>query len=164
MQNDEWLTPPPIIKALGVFDLDPCSPVGRIWDTAKKHYSLHDNGLLQEWEGRVWLNPPYGKYIGEWMNKMALHGNGIALVFARTDTGIFQESIFRFADGLFFLKGRVKFLKPDGKPGNSTSGAPSVLVAYGKYNDAVLATCGLKGRYVSLEKFLTSVDVKKLSK
>jgi hypothetical protein len=34
MKSDEWLTPPGILKALGQFDLDPCAPVNRPWDTA----------------------------------------------------------------------------------------------------------------------------------
>ena len=51
--NDEWLTPPEIIKSLGEFDLDPCSPINRPWDTAKKHYSKLDNGFTKKWYGRV---------------------------------------------------------------------------------------------------------------
>ena len=45
MKTDEWLTPPEIIKALGPFDLDPCSPINRPWDTARKHYTIENNGL-----------------------------------------------------------------------------------------------------------------------
>lgn len=32
--TDEWLTPPQLLKCLGPFDLDPCSPVDRPWPTA----------------------------------------------------------------------------------------------------------------------------------
>lgn len=39
-KNDEWLTPPKIIDKLGEFDLDPCSPIFRPWDTANKHYTI----------------------------------------------------------------------------------------------------------------------------
>ena len=59
--KDEWLTPPEIVKSLGEFDLDPCSPIERPWDTAKNHFTINDNGLIQNWFGRVWCNPPYGK-------------------------------------------------------------------------------------------------------
>ena len=55
MLKDEWLTPPDIIKGLGDFDLDPCSPIERPWDTAKKHYCILDDGLKQDWEGRVFV-------------------------------------------------------------------------------------------------------------
>lgn len=51
------------IRALGPFDLDPCSPVGRPWDTAAQHHTIHDNGLLKPWSGRVWLNPPYASAL-----------------------------------------------------------------------------------------------------
>ena len=59
--KDEWLTPPYVIESLGEFDLDPSSPINRPFETAKNYYTILDNGLAQEWEGRVWCNPPYGK-------------------------------------------------------------------------------------------------------
>jgi hypothetical protein len=49
--KDEWLTPKSIIDALGEFDLDPCSPVVRPWNTAKKHLTIEDDGLLTDWGG-----------------------------------------------------------------------------------------------------------------
>lgn len=55
MKNDEWLTPPEILSALGTFDLDPCSPVNRPWPTAAQHYTERDNGLALPWHGRVLL-------------------------------------------------------------------------------------------------------------
>lgn len=85
-QKDEWLTPPEIVHALGDFDLDPCAPVRRPWSTATHHYTVLDNGLTKPWFSRVWMNPPYGRETGIWLNKLAVHGDGIALVFARTET------------------------------------------------------------------------------
>ena len=41
--KEDWLTPPEILAALGEFDLDPCSPIPRPWDTARKHYTVADN-------------------------------------------------------------------------------------------------------------------------
>jgi hypothetical protein len=73
MQKDEWLTPPHILKALGEFDLDPCSPVVRPWPTAKRHFTIEDDGLIQKWEGRVWCNPPYGLESTKWLLKLAEH-------------------------------------------------------------------------------------------
>lgn len=67
--KDEWLTPPSIIKALGEFDLDPCSPINRPWDTAKEHYTILDNGLLKPWKGRCFVNPPYGKETKKWLQR-----------------------------------------------------------------------------------------------
>lgn len=72
--GDVWLTPKHIIDALGKFDLDPCAtPPPRPWETASASFVEADNGLSQEWFGRVWMNPPYGRGIGAWMKKMAEH-------------------------------------------------------------------------------------------
>jgi len=110
MQKDEWLTPPEIIRSLGEFDLDPCSPHPdrRPWATAKKHYHLELDGYSQEWKGRVWLNPPYGRTVFKWIDKLADHGNGIALIFARTETKGFFSSVWNKADAVFFFEGSVR--------------------------------------------------------
>lgn len=129
--NDEWLTPPEIIKSLGEFDLDPCSPVNRPWDTAKVHYSILDDGLKMPWEGRVWLNPPYGKDTFKWMEKLSVHKNGIALIFARTETRGFHEQIWSKAHSVFFFKGRLSFYYVDGTKGTAAN-APSCLVSYSR--------------------------------
>lgn len=141
--HDEWLTPPEIVRALGSFDLDPCSPICRPWDTAANHFNVNDDGLNREWTGRVWMNPPYGTETGKWLAKLAAHGNGIALIFARTETRMFFESIWPVADALCFIKGRIIFRTVDGKPGKHSGGAPSVLVAYGQKNALALDLCGL---------------------
>ena len=147
--KSEWLTPPEIIKALGEFDLDPCAPVNRPWDTAKKHYTITDNGLRQTWEGRVWLNPPYGNETAEWMKRLAFHGDGIALTFARTETRMFFDSIWGKADAIFFLKGRLSLYNVDGTK-SGTAGAPSCLIAYGEQNARTLKESNLKGQFCSL--------------
>jgi hypothetical protein len=128
--HDEWLTPKFITDGLGPFDLDPCSPVKRPWDTAKSHFNKLDNGLLKEWKGFVWLNPPYGRECKSWLNKMKLHNNGIALVFARTETDSFFKNVWEAADAILFLKGRISFCYVDGVAANP-AGAGSCLIAYG---------------------------------
>lgn len=147
--NDEWLTPPSIIKSLGDFDLDPCSPIDRPWDTAAKHFSEPDDGLSQPWEGRVWCNPPYGRETFAWIDKLATHGNGIALIFARTETKGFHRQIWERADAILFLEGRIKFHYVDGSQADSAN-APSCLVAYGGNNAESLARSGIKGKIVYL--------------
>lgn len=95
--EDEWLTPPEIIQRVlllfGEIDLDPCSnTMGDPNVPARQRFTEADSGLERPWSGRVYMNPPYGKTIAEWMAK--LHdeheaGNvqeAIALVPARTDT------------------------------------------------------------------------------
>lgn len=143
MKSDEWLTPPEIIERLGPFDLDPCSPVNRPWDTASVHYTVEDDGLTKPWFGRVWCNPPFGRQAIRWMRKMAVHDNGIALIPARTETAMFYETVWANARGVLFIKGRPHFHYVDGKRAPFNSGAPICLVAYGKGNLFSLEMSGL---------------------
>lgn len=143
--KDEWLTPQYIVQALGEFDLDPCSPINRPWNTAKKHYTVLDNGLVQPWEGRVWMNPPYGNQTTLWMQKMAEHNNGIALIFARTETKSYFPWVWNYGHSFMFLQGRLSFHHVDGTKGD-TAGSPSVLIAYGANNTEALKRSGLKGK------------------
>lgn len=145
----EWLTPPDLVKKLGEFDLDPCSPVNAPFLHAKHNYTIEENGLNKEWFGRVYCNPPYGKHMELWMNKLAQHGNGIALIFARTETRCFFENVWDKADGLLFVKGRIRFYHVSGEQGG-TPGAPSVFVAYGKNNALALKHSGIEGKYLEL--------------
>jgi hypothetical protein len=148
--NDEWLTPPDLIKALGEFDLDPCSPINRPWDTARAHFNKDDDGLNRPWTGRVWMNPPYGTMTGKWLQRLKMHGNGIALIFARTETQQFFDHIWHDADAVLFVKGRIRFCYVDGTHGQS-AGAPSVFVAYGQENARMLHESGIKGKFITLK-------------
>jgi len=150
MMKDEWLTPPTILEALGKFDLDPCAPITRPWDTAEHHYTVMDDGLAQEWTGRVWCNPPYGREAEKWLARLAEHGNGIALIFARTETRMFFSQVWPKAQGVLFIEGRLYFHHVDGSRAAANSGAPSVLVAYGADNAAALRDCGIAGQFVAL--------------
>lgn len=149
MESDVWLTPPHIIESLGPFDLDPCSPIDRPWDTARRHLTILDDGLSQPWSGRVWMNPPYGRETAVWMRRIAAHGDGIALIFARTETVMFFESIWGVADAVLFLEGRLHFHRTDGTRARANSGAPSCLIAYGEGNVRALRSSGLAGHLVS---------------
>jgi hypothetical protein len=154
MINDEWLTPPHILAALGRFDLDPCACTDpRPWATATEHFTRADNGLLRDWGlGRVFLNPPYGgpSVVGPWMRRIVAHGNGTALIFARTETEIFHECVWQAASAILFLKGRLFFHYADGRQASANAGAPSCLVAYGSHDAAQLAASGLPGALVRL--------------
>lgn len=152
--HDEWLTPPEILRPLGAFDLDPCAPVSRPWDTATTHYTKETEstnaggahrrgGMAHPWFGRVWLNPPFGRDAHRWLNKLACHGNGVALIPARTETVMFYETVWGHADGVLFIKGRPHFYYVDGSRAPFNSGAPICLVAYGKENLDILRKSGL---------------------
>lgn len=128
----DWWTPAWVFEELGlVFDLDPASPLGGVpWIPVKKHYALPQDGLSLPWEGRVWLNPPYGKHTGDWLEKMHFHRQGIALVFARTDCRWFHDYVAR-ADGMLFLKGRVSFVDGFGATKSQGAGAGSMMISWG---------------------------------
>jgi hypothetical protein len=136
-RSNTWLTPPWILDRLGPFDLDPCAaPDPRPWPTAAEHWT--SDGLTRPWSGRVWLNPPYGSDLGNWMARMARHRNGVALIFARTDTEAFHRYVWPVATALLFLRGRLHFHHPDGRRADANAGAPSVLIAYTERDAAVL--------------------------
>ena len=143
MKSDEWLTPPDILFSLGDFDLDPCSPINRPWDTAKMHLTIEDDGLSRSWSGRVWMNPPFGREAVKWMRKIRDHGNGIALIPARTETAMFYETVWGFADAICFIKGRPHFHRVNGARASFNSGAPICLIAYGDNNAKALRESGL---------------------
>lgn len=145
----EWLTPPELIKALGEFDLDPCSPVNRPWPTAKNHFTIKDDGLSQPWIGRIWLNPPYGPFTGDWLERLADHGNGIALIFARTETDDWHQQVWKRAQAILFLHGRIYFHHVEGHQAQANAGAPSALIAYGQNNVTALQKSGLSGSLVT---------------
>lgn len=138
-KTDTWLTPLPIIKSLGEFDLDPCGFIGH--STAKTILVPPADGLELKWSGRVWMNPPYGRDVDKWIQKLRAHGNGIALLFARTDTKWFHDAD---PNGILFLRGRIKFLKPD-LTESTNAGHGSMLLAYGKENVQALWRSNLKG-------------------
>ncbi len=146
--SDSWITPRVIIDELGPFDLDPCRCDPQPWPCATEGYSLPDDGLLLPWEGRVWLNPPYGPKTGLWLKRLAEHGRGTALIFARTETQMFVRWVWGHAMALLFLFGRLHFHHPDGRKAKGNSGGPSVLVAYGREDAMRLRESRLAGSYV----------------
>ena len=150
--TNTWLTPPALIDALGPFDLDPCAaPSPRPWLTAARHIELPEDGLAASWSAprctaceklsdpknlclvtpyRCFINPPYGKEVDAWLDKLSTHGSGLALIFARTETATWHRYIWPRAHSIFFFNGRLWFHHPDGKRGSSNAGGPSALVSY----------------------------------
>lgn len=147
-QTDDWITPESILDALGPFDLDPCACEPQPWPTARTMWTRADDGLSKPWHGRVWLNPPYGPNAERWVERLAAHRRGTALLFARTETVWFISHVWRRATALLFLHGRLHFHKPDGTRARGNAGGPSVLVAYGDYDAEVLLACRLDGTFV----------------
>lgn len=148
--SDEWYTPPSIFTKLGHFDLDPCAAPTPLWKIADVNYTALDDGLSKPWFGRVWLNPPYSRpLLEQFVNKLADYGNGIALLFNRSDCKLFQDVIFQKADGILFIKGRLKFFSVNGEQ-NGSAGCGSVLIAFGEDYAETLPRSGIVGKYFTI--------------
>lgn len=114
------------------------------------HQVVHD-GLAEEWQGRVFCNPPYGRETGRWLARCAEHGNATALIFARTETEDWQRHVWAKADTILFLFGRLYFHHVDGARAAANSGAPSALISYNAENTRFLEQSKLLGRLVRLD-------------
>ena len=109
---------------------------------------MPEDGLISDWNGRVWLNPPYSNPL-PFIKKLSEHGNGIALVLNSTDSKWFQDYGLKSADGIFLLKGRPKFTRMDMTKVSIMRGV--VLFAYGDMNCHSLSNCNLDGIYINLK-------------
>lgn len=159
----EWFTPPELFEGLGVtFDLDPAMPSERIssiapgpraleahggrapvpWIPTRRWYTPLENGLQQPWDGLVWMNPPYGSMAVPFLDRLVAHGNGIALVFTRTETAWWHASAPR-ADAVLFLRDRLRHVRADGFRGRGAMA--SALLGYGDEAAATLIRADLAG-------------------
>lgn len=144
-KSDEWWTPPHVFEAIGLeFDLDPCAPSlpHAPWIPALRRYTRASDGLSQPWQGRVFLNPPYGRQAGHWVQRLAEHGHGIALVFSRTDVRWWHAAV-PSATAVCFIRKRLTFIPGAGQKAPGNSGGPSALIAYGEDCAEAVAGSGL---------------------
>ena len=148
-KSQAHFTPRWILDALGPFDLDPCAGDPRPWDCARLNYTK--DGLKLPWltRDRIWLNPPFNRYeVGDWVHRLAVQGNGIALLHARTEAGWF-EPVWDSATAILFLADRIKFCDAKGREQKANSGAPVVLAAWGERNEFALRNPGIDGWLVT---------------
>jgi phage N-6-adenine-methyltransferase len=122
--NNEWFTPDEHIAlaraVLGTIDLDPAShATAQERIHAAEFFSQEQNGLAQEWRGRVWLNPPYSQpEIEQFVDKLISEitarrvTEAIMLTNNSTDTSWFQKAA-RSASSICFTRGRVRFVSPE---------------------------------------------------
>ena len=130
-QTNEWYTPPRIFDALGEqFDLDVAAPPEGGPHVPADSW-IHSDSLNSHWEGFIWCNPPFGGRNGliPWLDKFLFHGYGICLTPDRTSAEWWQY-VNRCSDATLFIKGKVKFLRPDGSEGKSP-GTGTTLFACG---------------------------------
>jgi phage N-6-adenine-methyltransferase len=141
-RTDEWATPRNLFDRLNQefqFTLDPCA-------TNENHkcdrwFTREEDGLLEDWAGRVFMNPPYGREIGFWVKKAYQETQRDAelvacLLPARTDTAWWHD---------YCMKGEIRFLRGRLKFGDSKNSAPfpSAIVIFRKNDETPQA--GLQG-------------------
>ncbi len=129
-----WRTPVWVLEALksvfGVFDLDPCTYSRRTNGIARVGFIPEDNGLELAWFGQVFVNPPYGRELSVWVEKMVQESASpevsllVGLVPARTDTKWWHLAVKSGAT-IVFLKGRLKF-----GDGEQSAPFPSALLLW----------------------------------
>ena len=130
----EWATPQEFfdrLNALHNFTLDPCSTHANA--KCARHYTAAEDGLAHSWQGeRVWMNPPYGRVIGDWMKKAYEESKGSALVVclvpARTDTAWWHD--YAAKGEIHFVRGRLKF-----GAGKNSAPFPSAVVTFKPQNN-----------------------------
>ena len=132
-QSVEWATPDDLFNELDAefhFTLDPCASAENA--KCEKFYTREEDGLSQSWAGeRVFMNPPYGREAANWVAKAYFEANYaeviVGLLAARTDVQWFHDFVYGKAE-IRFLKGRVKFVGPNGTAGSATF--PSMIVVW----------------------------------
>lgn len=127
--TDEWATPQDfydVVNAEFGFDLDACA----LDSSAKceRYFTPELDGLAHDWTGTVWMNPPYGDVIAQWMAKAHESAQAgatvVCLVPARTDTAWFHDHCF--PGEVRFIKGRLRFGEAE-----ASAPFPSCLVVLG---------------------------------
>lgn len=108
--SDDYYTPKWVFESLNTeFDLDVASPPqGPPFTPCRRFYTLKDDGLASEWEGFVYMNPPYSK-PAPWVDKFIEHGNGIALLPG--GGGKWTKKLWN-SEARALLLGRIAFYAP----------------------------------------------------
>lgn len=136
-KKDDWETPQELFDELNEkhnFTLDAAATD----ENAKlpNYYTIEDDALNQNWKGRVFCNPPYGREIKHWVKKayeesqQPYNEKVVILIPSRTDTIYWHEYIFGKAKEIDFLRGRLKF-EVNGKSGQPAP-FPSAIITYTK--------------------------------
>lgn len=129
-ETDDWATPAAFFDRLNSefnFTLDPCANE----DNAKcdRYFTKEDDGLSRDWSGEtVFMNPPYGRAIADWIRKAYEESRAgttvVALIPSRTDTRYWHEYVMK-ATEIRFVKGRLKF-----GDGRNSAPFPSAVVVW----------------------------------
>jgi len=152
--NNEWYTPKKFIESatavMGRIDLDPASSaIANETVKAETFYTEGENGLIQKWGGKVWLNPPYAQpAISHFCDKLSAEwdaGNvdeAIVLVNNATETNWFA-TLADISTAICFPKGRIRFVDPDGNLGAPLQG--QAIIYMGENINAFIKEFGQYG-------------------
>lgn len=130
-KTDDWATPQEFFDRLNKefnFTLDPCADEFNA--KCAKYYTKKDDGLGKSWAGEhVFMNPPYGRVIGDWVRKAYEESREretlvVALIPSRTDTKYWHKYVMK-AKEIRFVKGRLKF-----GDGRNSAPFPSAVVIF----------------------------------
>ena len=137
--KDEHYTPAFIFEKLGLsFDIDVCAPRGGVpWIPASRYYTEDDDALVQPWQGRVWMNPPYSRPT-PFVEKFIRHGNGIALLVV--SRSMWFRDLWAVSDAIVPTPYNMKFERPDGH--KKQISFQTFLFGIGRDNARALARIG----------------------
>jgi hypothetical protein len=138
-ERPDWNTPQRIIDVVrdvagGDIGCDPCSNEGsKVGARVEYRLDRNQNGLELPWSSLTYVNPPYGREIGQWTRRcleVAKHDGVevVALVPARVDARWFRDCWE--AAAICFVYGRLRFL---GAPASAPF--PSALVYWGTWRN-----------------------------
>jgi len=136
--ENEWYTPKTYIesarKVMGEIDLDPASS-----ETANEivqaiaYFTEEDDGLLWEWGGRIWMNPPYSQpLIAQFCQKLAESitsgtvEEAIILVNNATETKWFRQ-LAEQCGVICFPRSRIRFIDKEGNKGKTPLQAQAII-------------------------------------
>jgi ParB family chromosome partitioning protein len=131
--ENEWFTPPEHVEAarevLGTIDLDPAThPKAQEYIKATQYFTVDEDGLKQQWHGRIWLNPPYAQpdivnFVQKLLDEIAASRTtaAILLTHSYTDTAWFHNAM-SVANRICFTRGRIKFVDDVGDSCAPTQG------------------------------------------
>lgn len=137
-KTDEWETPTWLIRVIeeefGPITLDPCATAEN--SKGLLYFPKEDNGLIQQWHGLTFVNPPYSE-VAAWTEKSyqeAFAGNAtvLLLVAARTDTRWWWKWVRQGEVRL--IQGRLRF-DLNGEEIKVSAPFPSALVIFRRYVD-----------------------------
>lgn len=139
LTSNDYYTPKWIFDTLGlIFDLDVAAPPGGIEHIpALAYYTQKNDGLAQDWFGRVWMNPPFSK-PQPWVHKFMEHGNGVAML--PVSKSYWFMELWNSETAITYMPSNLKFVDPKG--GNGSIFMPCVMVAIGNENIEAMSKIG----------------------